>query len=374
MNQPLNPFLVEGYISSRYFCDREEESDKLIEALKNGRNVSLISPRRMGKSGLIHHAFSRIIKDDPEARCFYIDLFHTYSLRDFINAFANAVFGRLDNTLEKLYNNIVSVFRHCRPSIYPDPISGTPTLTLNMSAEEENPTLRDIFEYLKKSDKRVYVAFDEFQQIAEYPGNGIEGLLRGYIQFIPNANFVFAGSKKHMMHEMFQIPARPFYQSTQTLSLSPISKDKYYAFCQKFFVEKGKELSQEAFDFVYDSVMGHTWYVQYWMSRMYDSAPKRVDVIYAKSILNTILREEDDNFYSYRQLLTTNQLKVMRGLAKARTLATPLRSEELAALDMGAPSTVRSCLKTLAEKELIIEDKNKYSVYNRFFMLWLAAY
>ena len=51
--RPNNPFLIAGYYSPEFFCDRERETKDLSDALYNGRNVTLISPRRMGKTGLI---------------------------------------------------------------------------------------------------------------------------------------------------------------------------------------------------------------------------------------------------------------------------------------------------------------------------------
>ena len=40
MKELSNPFLVYGYDSPRYFCDREAETQELLEAIQNGRNVS----------------------------------------------------------------------------------------------------------------------------------------------------------------------------------------------------------------------------------------------------------------------------------------------------------------------------------------------
>ena len=37
---------------------------------------------------------------------------------------------------------------------------------------------------LQGTEKRIYIAIDEFQQIAEYPEDGTEALLRSYIQFL----------------------------------------------------------------------------------------------------------------------------------------------------------------------------------------------
>ncbi|MBF4213444.1 ATP-binding protein, partial [Pseudomonas donghuensis] len=76
-------------------------------------------------------------------------------------------------------------------------------VTVDVSPTEEESTLKEIFDYLGSSEKRCYIAIDEFQQIAEYPEKGVEALLRSYIQFLPNVNFIFAGSKQHVMQEMF---------------------------------------------------------------------------------------------------------------------------------------------------------------------------
>lgn len=370
---PLNPFIIEGYAGDKYFCDRKEETETLITALKNGRNVTLISPRRMGKSGLIHHAFAKVNRENPEISCYYIDLFHTHSLQDFINTFANAIFGTLDTSIEKLYKQIVGIFRHCRPAITPDNITGMPTLTLSIDPTQEIPTIQEIFDYLRKSEKRIFIAFDEFQQIMEYPAKGVEALLRSHIQLLNNVNFIFAGSKKHMMQEMFYLPSRPFYQSTQTLSLKEIAEAEYSKFASNLFAEDGKELPEETFHYIYDTVNGHTWYVQYWLSRIYEQSPEVVTEALAQQVLSKIMAEEDDNFYTYYQLLTSAQRRTITGIAKAKKITSPISAETIAQYGMGAPSTVRSNLQALADKELILNERDNYEVYNRFFGIWLAS-
>ena len=52
-----NPFVTNGYAGPAYFCDRVEETRILTELLTNGNNIALISPRRLGKTDLIHHCF-----------------------------------------------------------------------------------------------------------------------------------------------------------------------------------------------------------------------------------------------------------------------------------------------------------------------------
>lgn len=85
MNDVNNPFLIYAYAGPKYFCDRIEETEHLISALRNGRNVTLMSPRRMGKTGLIQNVFHQIRREYPEAACFYMDIFlrHVWMILSF---------------------------------------------------------------------------------------------------------------------------------------------------------------------------------------------------------------------------------------------------------------------------------------------------
>lgn len=65
----VNPFIYQGYESPEYFCDREAETATLLSHLKNGRNVTLISPRRIGKTGLIKNAFFYLEEEENDTVC-----------------------------------------------------------------------------------------------------------------------------------------------------------------------------------------------------------------------------------------------------------------------------------------------------------------
>ena len=65
MAKEFNPFIVTGKIDPEYFCDRVNESARLIKSLVNGNNMVIISPRRMGKTGLIRFCYEKpVIKED----------------------------------------------------------------------------------------------------------------------------------------------------------------------------------------------------------------------------------------------------------------------------------------------------------------------
>ncbi|MDR1631560.1 MAG: AAA family ATPase, partial [Dysgonamonadaceae bacterium] len=225
-NLPYNPFLVAGYYSPDYFCDRETETAKIISALENDRNISLISPRRFGKTGLIHHVFHHISQKDRNTVCIYFDVYSTQNLNDFVKIFAESVLGKAEGGIEKTIKKFTSLFKSLRPVISYDALSGQPELSVKIEQDTANQSLQEVFSYLKQSDKRCYIAIDEFQQVAEYKEKGTEALLRSYIQFLPNVKFIFSGSRQHLMSEIFLSAKRPFYQSTQILSLTTIDKDK----------------------------------------------------------------------------------------------------------------------------------------------------
>ena len=224
--EPNNPFLITGYHSPKYFCDRRTETATMLEALYNGRNITLIAPRRIGKTGLIQHVFYNLKNQKSDIVTLYMDIYSTQSLGDFVKLLANTVLGKLDSEPQKTLSRITKFIRSCRPIFTFDEITGIPQVSIDISPNDEEKTLKEIFDYISSSEKRCYIAIDEFQQITEYPEKGVEALLRSYIQFLPNVHFIFSGSKQHVMQEMFASSKRPFYQSTQLLNIEALDQEE----------------------------------------------------------------------------------------------------------------------------------------------------
>lgn len=369
--KPNNPFLITGYYSPEYFCNRKQETETMINALHNGRNITLIAPRRMGKTGLIKNVFYQLHRQQPDIVTLYLDIYPTQNLGDFIRLFASTVLGKLDSAPQKALSRVSQFLKSCRPAFTFDELTGAPKVTIDMAPASEESTLKEIFDYLQSSEKRCYIAIDEFQQIAEYPEKGVEALLRSYIQFIPNIHFIFAGSKQHIMQEMFLSAKRPFYQSTQTLSVERINKTEYYHFAADFFNRQERKLDEATFDYLYDGFSGHTWYIQVLLNRLYGYNGQP-----GIHLINHAIEEVvAESTYSYENLLTAypaTGVKLLKAVAKARCVKEINSGEFIAAYKLKAASSVNSALKKLINNELIYKSADGYIVYDRFMAIWLS--
>lgn len=368
--KPNNPFLIAGYHSPEYFCDRDSETSKIMDALYNGRNMTLIAPRRMGKTGLIKHSFYRLTEQNPDIVTVYMDIYPTQSLGDFVRLFANSVLGKLDSAPQKAFNRVRQFIRSCRPVVTFDELTGVPKVMIDVAPEEEEATLKEVFEYLASSERRCYIAIDEFQQIAEYPEKGVEALLRSYIQFLPNVNFVFAGSKQHVMQEMFTSAKKPFYQSTQLLVIGPIDRDEYFHFASNHLSDE--RLPRAVFDMIYDKFDGHTWYIQNVLNRLY-SYNRNVDAELVEYAVGQIVSEQS---YLYANLLKAYPggcVRLLKAVAHEGCVSELLSGDFISKYKLRAASSVKSSLKKLLDNELVYQTSDGYIVYDRFMAEWLRS-
>ena len=365
----FNPFSVLAYLGSEYFCDRENETIHLKKALENGRNVTLISPRRMGKTGLIKHVFEQI--GQREAICLYVDLDQTTCLADMAKAFGEVVLEKIGMQSGRVWKEILAWFKSFRPVMTANPATGAPEISLDVQPTAAEASLKELFAWLENAKMPCYVAFDEFQVIADYPEPKMEALLRSHIQHLTNVNFIFAGSQKHLMTEMFMAANRPFFQSTQMFPLYEIPEDAYFDFARRHLERHKQTLPQETFHDLYSTVYGHTWYIQCILNRLYQYGTRQIDGLALSATIDDILEEYKESFRTYCKLLTSNQLSLIKAIAREGKVKEIGSQKFLQKHNPGPASTVRSALRVLIDKELVAEDEDGYSVYDRFFGLWL---
>ncbi len=374
MAKIVNPFVVSGKIGPEYFCDRVTESARLVKSVTNGNNMVLISPRRMGKTGLIRFCFEKEeIRDSYNT--FFIDILHTSSLREFTYTLGKAIYETLQPRSRKMAKNFLQALKSINGKFGFDLTSGLPTFSIEMGdIERPEFMLEDIFEYLENAEKPCIVAIDEFQQIAKYPEKNVEALLRSHIQRSGNCNFIYAGSERHMMQEMFLSSKHPFYKSADMLELKEIARDIYVTFIVEKFNNGGKHVSAKEAGAVYDFFKGHTFYVQKTFNEAFaDTAlggTCTIDTV--RTAISTLIDSYDT---VYREILSNVPERqkellyaiALDGEASSITSAAFIRKHRLS-----SSSSVQSATKKLLEKDLITENAKVYSVSDKLFGLWMA--
>lgn len=367
-----NPFIVYGYKGSEYFCDREKETARMLKTLHSERNITLVAPRRMGKTGLICHLFDTIAKEEPDTRCFYIDILPTKNLEQLVMLLSKAILGKLDTFSQTAFRRIQDFFGSWRPTVSFDQLTGLPSVSLDVRPSEGQASLRQVFEYLRQSGKRCYVAIDEFQQILQYAEDGVEALIRSYIQFLPNVYFIFSGSHQHMMEEIFLSSNRPFFQSSVVMSLDCIDKQQYLAFANKFFAVQNRSIDEEVLQHIYDLSDGITWYIQSVLHGIYDHAEQEISLSLVTDVVDEILGEQTAAYQNYCAWLTENQLALLTAIAKEKIVAAPMSQRFTQAHNLPSVSSIKSALNALNDKQLVGHTPQGYVVNDRFFALWLA--
>jgi len=372
MEQLNNPFVIYGYKGAGYFCDRKKETEVIMKALQNERNIVLISPRRIGKTGLIHHVFENISKQEPETHCFYLDINATRNLSQFIQLLAKTVIGKVDTFSQTAIRKITTFFAGYKPTMSFDEMTGIPTFSITVSPSQSEDSLKHIFEYLKQSEKRIYIAIDEFQQIAEYPEDGTEALLRSYIQFLPNVYFVFSGSQQHMMQEMFLSANRPFFQSSLVLSLPCIGEQVYREFANRLLASQHRSIDESTFSYIYQQSDRVTWYVQSILHGIYEHASSEITKSLVDEVILELIEEQAMTYQNYCAWLTENQQMLLGAIAREHLVSSPLSQQFISTHHLPATSSVKTALKALVDKQLVSKTPTGYLVSDRFFAKWLV--
>lgn len=369
-----NPFILEPYNNKELFCDRETETEQIIDYLNNGRNITLISPRRLGKTGLIYRIFEEIGKRQKDTDTFYLDISSTLSLEDFIKLLTESVARVL-----KQQNKISSFFKALgglRPLISYDALTGAPEVSITYRNDNDKSlTLKGIFEYLEKHDKKVVLAIDEFQQIREYETVNMEALLRTYIQPLHNVRFIFCGSKKHTMTDIFSNAKKPFYESTTFVPLGKLYVPVYERFIANLFRTNGKNIDSESVEHIVDWTRDHTFYTQTLCNEVFFRSSANITITDVLEAERRILDANRDRFLELQRLLTVAQWKLLKAIAKEGCIQHPTSSSFIQKYHLGSGAAVSKNVKSLVEKELILVEndgsKDTYCIYNVFLSRYL---
>lgn len=370
-----NPFITYGYETPEYFCDRKEETRRLISLLTNGNHTALISPRRMGKTGLIQHCFSQ-----PELSDFYytflIDVYATKNLQDMVYLLGHAIVHKLKKRGQAAIDLFLQYVTSLRTGISFDGQGNASWHVGVGDIHSPSFTLEEIFHYLQAADKPCIVAIDEFQTITDYPETNIEALVRTYVQQCRNAVFIFSGSQQSMMSEMFSSPSRPFYQSVSLMFLGPVKLSEYEQFARHHFESRGKHIDDDVVRNIYERFDGTTWYIQRILNELFITTDKgeTVTIDHIDPAIQLIISQNEEAYKDTLIQLTIRQRDMFIAICKEGKAQKISSANFIHKYQLTSTSSVQKAVGVLMSKQLITQHQGIYEAYDKFFAMWMRQY
>ena len=200
-------------------------------------------------------------------------------------------------------------------------------------------------------------------------------MLRTIIQTLNNVTFLYCGSKRHMMLDIFGGESNPFYRSTTFVNLQKLDREVYAEFIAKHFHDGGSDIEDAAVDYILDWTRRHTYFTQRLCHTVFDMSRGKVDVALVKQAAAQILQSDSMVFGQYQQLLTTGQWNFLIAIAKEGEVSQITSRQFLRKYRLGNPSSVSRIVPSLVDKNLLDEDvtdgKTVYSLNDVFLSRWL---
>jgi len=373
-----NPFVYGKVARGESFADREAEIRELMADIASSQNVILFSPRRYGKTSLILEVLDRVKKEGLLS--VYLDLFKVTSEETFIAAYAKEVARLYRGGIRSMLRKVKELL----PRLVPKVVVKGEEIGIEMEFEfdprgEKTPLLDDLFEAVatisSQQGKSAVVVFDEFQEIVNWDeDNQVERQMRAHFQLHQSISYIFMGSKRHLMQELFQNKNRPFYRFGKHFPLGKIPKDKFAKFIQGRFRETGFQTAPEASDEILKITEDHPYYTQLlchilWSHKREERTITKEDV--SQAVQEVFLREAHA-FHDLWDMLPLKARQLLVALAKEESSQVRLYSNDfLRRHNLGSASSVQRTVSRLQEEEILEKIDGEYQYTDVFFKRWI---
>ena len=356
------PFVFGVETSEEHFTDREKETARLIQNFQNGINTILISPRRWGKTSLVHKACNMV--ESEHLRTVRLDIFSCRSEKDFYDAFATAVLKQTSSRIEEWLENIRLFLSRISPRITmgPDPMSDfSISLEYNPKPQDVDDILQLPERIAQKRGYSIVVCIDEFQQIGEFRDSlTFQKRLRSVWQLQKSVFYCLFGSKKHMMSGLFENSSKPFYKFGDILFLQKIDTEAWKEYICSRFIATGKRISPEFAENICRKVDNHSSYVQQYAWLVWIHTDKEAAADDLSNAYQDLLDQNTPLFEKQTENLTTYQMNFLRAIVNGTHSEFSSR-EIIERYQLGSSANVSIIRKSLIDKELI--DISRSQVY-----------
>jgi len=315
-----NPFTLKEIPADAAFCDREKEQRDLIKFAMAASNTLLYSPRRYGKTSLVKRVQNTLAAKDTITA--YCDLFGVSSVDEIAGKIAKSIFS-ITRKNESIFNKSVRLLTSFRPVLSPSAdggisISVQPAYTVG-GIELLDETLGSLQKFVEVVGKSVHIVLDEFQEITEVDHSlAVEGILRSHIQKMRCA-FVFVGSRRRILLEMFNNRKRPFFQSAVSYELKTLPRKDLIAFIGGGFKQAGKNIDSGLASDIADMLGQHPYYTQKFCFFLFDLVQANTSKEDLVEAYQMTLDSEKALFESILRRLTVAQITLLTAIAQEST-------------------------------------------------------
>lgn len=364
-----NPFTYGRVVQSLNFCPRPSTAKQLVGHIKARHNVVLQGERRVGKTSLIYEV-SRQLKSH---RLLYIDLLEVKSVDDVCKRLARAIFA-----LEKqgnLFEKALKLLSKLRPTLSLDPVSGEPSIALDTRETSRPESLEELLDLVGVLARRkpLLVAIDEFQDILNLDqARTVLAILRSKIQFQTKIPYVFSGSIRNAMHEIFNDAASPFFKSAIAMELGPLDRQLFIRFLKQKFVRTKRSVDPLVWNELLSTVCENPGDVQQLCGALWEVTPVRqkITMAHMSDAMQLIYSREAKGYEATLVQLTAQQMKCLCTLARLPEL-TPYTKAFLEASGIRQPGSVKKSLQRLTQLKIIYLQEQHLRFINPFFRTWL---
>ena len=366
-----NPFAYSNYVIGESFCNRKKELSELLRYIKGSQNVLLYSHRRYGKSSLIRQVFSEIKEKNLNIGAMHVELYGTISEKDFITRTFQCL-NQLESNFERLLKSVSKALKNIKLNLSIDSVTGGTSVSPSFEAVNEKIILEELMNILSKySQKRkLVIAFDEFQEVANYTEDGFEKRLRSFIQQHSNICYIFSGSQQHLITEMFNSNNRAFYKLAESFPLDKIETKHYIPWVQDLFSRKNVHLPAELIEEIVARFENHPMYIQNFLFHLWEEprkkefSPKIID-----KVENAIIERRSLEHAVLWETLSINQKKTLK-LILLNNGSNLYNADSLKSVNLKNGSLVTKALSSLIKKEIIVKD-GRYLIQDIVFVKWL---
>lgn len=371
----VNPFKFGKIVHDNDFCNRTNEIKALKQYISDTYSVWLFSPRRYGKSSLIHKVFNEI----TDVKTIYIDLYNIQSVDDFCRKYSKVIAKELfdwKTEIKKLTTKLGKYFQNLHPGVSFD-ASGSPSFSLEKAVISEHTdveTILNIPEKIAKSKNiKICIAFDEFQEIDRIDPF-IINWMRSAFQDHQNVSYIFLGSKQSLMKTIFADVNSPFYEFAIKMNIDPISVKDLSSFIQRKFKQCGLKIHKENVLSIIQKSNKHPHFTQYFASVVFNMIRNGEDQTspdFESKWMEQIINSQTIIFQNIYDQLNSNQRKTLMAIANSGKNAEIYSSGLRKIYKLPASSTLTIALKALIKKDIISKSENSYMANNPVFKEWL---